>query len=70
MAVLAAVRSHVGRTYKAAVRAAWMDGIYARDGLGSWANQLQRIRNVFGPSWLDRVKASDMAAAADLPDEN
>jgi len=40
-----------GRTWKARLREAWMDGDY--DGFDkSWL--LQRVRNNLGPSWLNR----------------
>lgn len=55
MTVLATVKAELGRNYKSAIRDAWMDGNYAARGLGNRASELQRIRNIFGPSWL--VKA-------------
>ena len=42
-----------GRTWKQALRFAWMDGNY--HGFTK-SNYLQQIRNSFGPSWLVRVR--------------
>lgn len=50
--VLAAVKAKLGRTYKSAIRSAWMDGRYYDYDLEAWSSQLQTIRNTFGPSWL------------------
>jgi hypothetical protein len=41
-----------GRTWKAKLRDAWMDGDY---GLFEKSNHLQRLRNTLGPRWLNRV---------------
>lgn len=46
-AVLAWARAH-GRTWKRALRTAWM---YSDAGCA-----LQQVRNQYGPSWLDAVK--------------
>lgn len=50
--VLAEVKTAIGRTYKSAIREAWMTGNYRRVGLQKWSSPLQNIRNQFGPSWL------------------
>jgi hypothetical protein len=44
-----------GRTWKAALRDAWMTSHYDRYGIdqyGDTAAYLQQVRNTFGPSWL------------------
>lgn len=54
--VLRLVKQRLGRNYKAAIREAWMTGNYDRERLGQWSSELQRIRNIFGPSWLVRAR--------------
>lgn len=43
-----------GRTWKAALREAWMSGNYGHTTAAT--NQLQQVRNTLGPSWLTRYK--------------
>lgn len=50
--VLREVKAKLGRNYKAGIREAWMTGNYAGQRLADWDSKLQRIRNVFGPTWL------------------
>lgn len=54
--VLAEVKAKLGRNYKQAIRFAWMNGDYHRDGLSRWDSRLQRIRNTLGPEWLVRAR--------------
>jgi hypothetical protein len=57
IAILAQVKSKLGRNYKRAIRSAWYDGDYDGEGLGEWDSSLQRIRNTFGPTWLVNARA-------------
>lgn len=52
----AAKRLDGSRHWRAHILEAWCDGDYGKHGLGHYANELQQIRNGFGPSWLTRVK--------------
>lgn len=54
--LLAKVREKLGRCYKSKIRKAWITGDYECNDLGAWAFDLQRMRNVFGPSWLINSK--------------
>lgn len=53
-------RALLGKGYKAAIRNAWLSGNYRREGLdvGDLAASLQRVRNNFGPSWLEDFRPS------------
>ena len=44
------------RRWRAHISQAWLDGDYERHGLKALAGGLQRIRNIYGPAWLIRVK--------------
>lgn len=63
--VLREVKAYAGRNYKSAIRQAWMDGNYDREGLGKWAGRLQQIRNEFGPSWLVRASVLEPEPESD-----
>lgn len=52
--ILQEVRNRLGRTYKSAIRHAWMTGNYC--GMREWAQELQQMRNQLGPAWLASVK--------------
>jgi hypothetical protein len=54
IAMLSVIKRRLGRGYKRAIRNAWYDGNYRGEGLEDWSGNLQKIRNAFGPSWLDR----------------
>lgn len=54
--VLRVVAAKYGRNYKSRIRDAWESGLYESLGLADWDQQLQIIRNTFGPSWLTKVK--------------
>jgi hypothetical protein len=56
-----------GRTWKAALRQAWMTGNY---GGFHKANILQGLRNTFGPSWLASFKFSAPNVACDVAKTN
>lgn len=56
LAVLSEVKAKHGRNYKSKIHMAWIDGNYGRDNLSQWDGALQRIRNIFGPSWLVRAR--------------
>jgi hypothetical protein len=56
--ILENVKREAGRTYKSKIHAAWMNGAYYAEGLDKWACELQNMRNVWGPSWLRRVKVA------------
>ncbi len=49
-------RAKCGPFWKAAVRRAWESGRYDREGLKALECELQQVRNVFGPSWLYRLR--------------
>jgi hypothetical protein len=51
-----AARAKLGRNYKRAIRGAWRTGNYDREGLGELSGELQRARNRFGPTWLERLR--------------
>lgn len=55
-ACIAAAQTLTGRNWKQTVRLAWETGQYDRLGLSDLAGALQRTRNVFGPSWLNRLR--------------
>ena len=51
------VRELLGpRRYKTAIHTAWMSGDYEGNGLGELAGPLQTVRNLYGPSWLHRLR--------------
>ena len=55
LTTLREVKAKHGRLYKSKIHLAWIDGNYGRDNLSDWDSALQRIRNIFGPSWLVRA---------------
>ena len=54
-------RQRSGRSWKEKLQIAWMTGADERDPRGS---SLRRIRNQLGPSWFDKLRPWDLAAAA------
>ena len=61
---MAKVNSKIGNRFKSVIRCAWTDGRYDHYGLNEWANELQQIRNAFGPSWLSKVTAVSLDGVA------
>ncbi len=54
--VLAEIVSVNPYHWKQRIRDAWISGNYDRENLEHWSQELQQIRNEFGPSWLNRVR--------------
>ena len=59
---LLAFRERHGRSWKAALLAAWMNGGDASEPGGS---ALRRLRNCSGPSWLDTLRPKELDAEWD-----
>lgn len=57
--ILTAVKRKYGRAYKINIREAWQRGNYSQLGLSEWQTELQQIRNIWGPRWLERNKGRD-----------
>lgn len=55
-------RERHGRSWKAALMTAWMNGSDASEPGGS---ALRRLRNRSGPTWLDTLRPSDLDAEAE-----
>jgi hypothetical protein len=51
--------AQTGRTWKSALREAWMTGDY---GAFEKSNLLQQLRNQFGPTWLTRFSLKSINA--------
>ena len=62
IAALLAFRERHGRSWKAALLTAWMNGGDASEKGGS---ALRRLRNCNGPSWLDTLRPKDLDAEAE-----
>ena len=58
---LLAFRDRHGRSWKAELMTAWMNGSDASEPGGS---ALRRLRNRSGPTWLDTLRPSDLDAEA------
>ena len=54
-------RQRKGRNWKQLLLFAWMTGADQQHPHGA---SLRRIRNQFGPTWLDRLRPSDLDAEA------
>lgn len=50
------VHRKYGRSYKRRIRDVWMTGAYERECLAEFLPELQQVRNVFSPSWLERFR--------------
>lgn len=54
-------RTRHGRCWKVPLWTAWLNGTDARAPHGA---SLRAIRNQFGPTWLDKLRTSDLEGAA------
>ena len=61
MSALLDWRQRNGRSWKERLQVAWMAGADERDPRSS---SLRHIRNHLGPTWLDKLRPTDLDAAA------
>ncbi|MEO0797324.1 MAG: hypothetical protein AAFX93_19405 [Verrucomicrobiota bacterium] len=63
-ALIAAAKIH-GRKAKSAIRQAWFDGNYHAVCLAEHDSPLQRLRNTYGPTGLQKISISKLIAEAE-----
>lgn len=54
--VVLRVRAKHPRSYKRLIHDVWMTGAYEHECLAEFLPELQQVRNIFGPSWLERFR--------------